>query len=96
MSRKGQEITAPARLLDALEARGRLFRVAPDQHGLGAGAGQPLGHGAAEFPGAPDDDGHLALEGKEGGRGMRGVVHGRRARGKGRNPPVGRRNEEGQ
>ena len=36
--------------------------IAPDEDDLGPGAGQPLGHGTAEFAGAADDHGNPALQ----------------------------------
>ena len=51
---------------DLVEAGLGLVGVAADDHDLGARAGEALGHGAAEFAGAADDDGHLAFEAKIG------------------------------
>jgi len=42
------------------------FLGTPDQYDLSPRAGQPLGHGAAEFPRAADHDGDLAGEVEQG------------------------------
>lgn len=52
---------------DGVEAGFGFFFVAADEDDFGSGGGEAFGHGAAEFAGATDDDGDLALEGEKGG-----------------------------
>ena len=61
----GMEPALAAEGGDPGEPRLRILLVAPDEHDLRARAGQALGHRAAQFAGAADDDGHPAFQGKQ-------------------------------